>query len=101
MPGSLGVEAVYQALQAYAFQAKLGENFKSPRISLIQEKPVSWKYRGQIIPTTRQMTIKVVLRPVIQNAKEVIILGDASLWADQVRIYHVNNAGIKILETSQ
>lgn len=101
MPGSLGVEAIYQALQAYAIHNRLGDNFKSPRFSLILDKPVSWKYRGQIIPATKQMTIKVTLQPVIKEAGEITVLGDASVWADQVRIYHVLNAGLKIIETSR
>ncbi len=101
MPGSLGVEAIYQALQAYALQASLGDHFKSPRFSLIIDQPVSWKYRGQIIPATKQMKIKVNLQPVVQKPDEIIISGDASVWADQVRIYHVTNAGLKIVDASQ
>ncbi len=99
MPGSLGVESVFQMLQAYALDTTPADQFMSPRFCLIPGSPVSWKYRGQITQNTSQMSIKVDLKPVQTLPGQVIILGDASLWADQVRIYEINNAGIKLTES--
>ncbi|HEX7433041.1 MAG TPA: hypothetical protein VF326_05245 [Anaerolineaceae bacterium] len=99
MPGSLGVEAIFQMLQAFALDTIPAQHFISPRFCLIPGSPVAWKYRGQITQNTRQMSIKVDLKPVQILPGQVIILGDASLWADQVRIYEINNAGIKLTES--
>ncbi len=97
MPGSLGVEAAFQLVQAYVISEKLGKKFHKPGFALIPGQPIMWKYRGQITRKTRQMTIKVKLKP--QQPGETIILGDASVWADQVRIYDIKNFGIKLIQT--
>ena len=46
MPGSLGVEAMLQALQAYALQSGLGREFRSPRFAHALDHNTVWKYRG-------------------------------------------------------
>jgi 3-hydroxymyristoyl/3-hydroxydecanoyl-(acyl carrier protein) dehydratase len=99
MPGSLGVEAVFQTLQAYALSKGIGRTFTSPRFRLLSGKPVQWKYRGQIVPKTRSLTFRVVINPPQQEKDGWIIRGDASLWADDVRIYEINQLGIQIVES--
>jgi 3-hydroxymyristoyl/3-hydroxydecanoyl-(acyl carrier protein) dehydratase len=99
MPGSLGVETVYQMFQTYVLNAVSAEQFKSPRFSLIPGSPVEWKYRGQITPNTGQMSIQVDLKPVKSLPGQVSLTGDASVWADQVRIYEIRNVGIRLIES--
>jgi 3-hydroxymyristoyl/3-hydroxydecanoyl-(acyl carrier protein) dehydratase len=99
MPGSLGVEAILQAIQAYALAANLGGGMRSPAFCLPLSQPFSWKYRGQILPTHRQMKLEVQITRVEQSASQVVIAGDASLWADSIRIYEVKNAAVCLVES--
>ena len=100
MPGSLGVEAIFEALQAYALQAGLGKPFKSPHFEPASQQLFQWKYRGQILPSNRQMKIEVNITHVEQQADQVLLVANASLWADAVRIYEVKQAAIYVRETA-
>ncbi len=98
MPGSLGVEAILEALQVYALHSGLGEGFRSPCFAPVLGHPLAWKYRGQILPSHRQMKIEARITGVERPAGEVILTADASLWADAVRIYEVKGAALRIIE---
>ncbi len=100
MPGSLGIEAVFQALQAYAMAKGVGSQFRSPRFKLITGEPVTWKYRGQIVPKTHTLTFRVIVKASVWEEGRWIIRGDASLWAEATRIYDINQLGIQIVETA-
>jgi len=98
MPGSLGVEAVFEALKAYALHFRLGDHFTNPHFSLEAGQDVTWKYRGQIIPANKHMEIEVISLTVEEHPDRIVVKGDASLWVDQVRIYEIKNAAINVRE---
>lgn len=98
MPGSLGVEAVLQAMQVYALKTGLNREFRSLRFGLPLEHWLVWKYRGQIIPAHKEMKLEVHLKGVERAAPQLILRGDASLWADQTRIYEIKDAAISLQE---
>jgi len=99
MPGSLGVEAILEAVQGFALATGLGRNFRSPRFApAAGPAPMTWRYRGQITQQHKQMEFEVHLSAVEQRADEVVMLGDASLWVNGLRIYEVKNAAVGILE---
>jgi 3-hydroxymyristoyl/3-hydroxydecanoyl-(acyl carrier protein) dehydratase len=99
MPGSLGVEAILEAVQGFALANDLGRNLRSPRFDLVTgTTPLTWRYRGQIIQQHKQMELEVHLSAIEQRADRVILMGDASLWVDGLRIYEVKNAAVGIME---
>ena len=98
MPGSLGVEAIIQALQAYALQKKLGESFRSPCFSPVLSKVV-WKYRGQIIPTNKYMQLEVHVKKIEEKDGEIVLIADANLWKEDLRIYKISNIVLGISES--
>jgi 3-hydroxymyristoyl/3-hydroxydecanoyl-(acyl carrier protein) dehydratase len=98
MPGSLGIEAIQQTIQAYILARDLGRHLQSPRFSLPVGQPVSWRYRGQILPTHQQMKLEVKITSVQENAGQVLVEADASLWADTLRIYEVKRAAVSLIE---
>ena len=99
MPGSLGVEAIIELLQTYALKNDLGAEFTNPRfIAPLTE--VEWKYRGQITPVNKQMSLDVHITEIICEPGEVRIVGDANLSKDGLRIYHVKNIVLSIVEDS-
>ena len=97
MPGSLGVEAIIQSMQVYALENKLGAEFGNPMFSTILSK-VKWKYRGQINPTNKKMSLDVHITDIQHNNGEVVVIGDASLSKDGLRIYEVYDIAIAIKE---
>ena len=98
MPGSLGVEAIQQAMQAYCLACGLGNDFLSPRFSLLAKNNMAWKYRGQITPAHHEMEIEVQVKNVQSSTGKLSILANASLWADGKRIYEILNIGLGIQE---
>ncbi|WP_022941398.1 beta-ketoacyl synthase N-terminal-like domain-containing protein [Psychromonas hadalis] len=97
MPGSLGVEAIIELLQTYALKNDLGKQFKNPRF----ESPLTnviWKYRGQITPLNKQMSLDVHITEIIKTDNEVRLIGDANLSKDGLRIYEVKDIVLSIVE---
>ena len=98
MPGSLGVEAILEAIQAFALAQDIGRELRSPHFDLVPEHTILWKYRGQILPTHKMMKVEVHLTKVERSTNQVLLMGDASLWADGVRIYEVMDVAMRLLE---
>ena len=97
MPGSLGVEAIVELLQIYAMNKDLGAGFNNPRfIAPLTE--VIWKYRGQITPVNKQMSLDVHITDIIREDNEVRLIGDANLSKDGLRIYQVKDIVLSIVE---
>ncbi len=98
MPGSLGVEAILEAMQVYCLQQDLGKGFVSPRFSLVPGNNTTWKYRGQILQSNQLMKLEVHLTRIERDSEQVVVTGDASLWADRIRIYELKDAAIRLVE---
>jgi 3-hydroxymyristoyl/3-hydroxydecanoyl-(acyl carrier protein) dehydratase len=98
MPGSLGIEAILQTIQAYAVQTGLGKQLRSPRFEHAIDQRLSWKYRGQILPSHKLMKVEVKIKQVEQQPGQVTIRAEASLWADTMRIYEVKNIQVRLEE---
>ncbi len=96
MPGSLGIEAILEALRAYAITQGLDAGMPHPKFELVEDLPFTWKYRGQILPATGEMQLEIQVRQVEDTQTGKILVGDASLWAGNTRIYLVKNAAIRI-----
>lgn len=100
MPGSLGVEAILETMQAGAMALDLGGQMQSPRFDLSANAPqMDWRYRGQITPAHKTMELEVHLSGVLREGANICLLGDASLWVDGLRIYEVKNASVGLFES--
>ena len=97
MPGSLGVEAIIELMQTYALKNDLGSQFINPRFVAPLTR-VDWKYRGQITPVNKQMSLDVHIKEVVTSDGEVRLIGDANLSKDGLRIYEVKNIVLSIIE---
>ncbi len=92
MPGSLGVEAMHQAMAAFAQWRGLGRHF----VPLAGNRVV-WKYRGQITRTVAQMRLEVQITAIEpQPDGSVALRGTGNLWRDDRRIYAVQGIGILV-----
>ena len=94
MPGSLGVAAIQQALQVYALRQGLDEHLAAPHVASIAPHQITWKYRGQITPQDAGATLEVHVREIDVGAQRVTLVGEASLWKGDRRIYEITDVGI-------
>jgi 3-hydroxymyristoyl/3-hydroxydecanoyl-(acyl carrier protein) dehydratase len=91
MPGSLGVEAMLEALQVYATHIGLGTRF-----CRVAQQTTTWKYRGQILPDSPWMRLEVHVTG-IERAPDggITISASGEVWRDRLRIYHVDGLGLR------
>ena len=94
MPGSLGIEAIFQAMKVFA-QLQSKENQTA---DLVTGQKMNWSYRGQVLQQNQQMQLEVHFNETWQVGSKKLYKGSASLWADNSRIYEVRNLAIAIEE---
>ena len=57
---------------------------------------LKWRYRGQVTPASRLVTVELdVLQVSIGDADRVVV-ADAWLWVDGIRIYHVSKLTMRL-----
>jgi 3-hydroxymyristoyl/3-hydroxydecanoyl-(acyl carrier protein) dehydratase len=99
MPGSIGLETVMQALQAYAIATGLGEDFETPRFAQADgEHKTVWKYRGQILSDSEKSHVEANIKRIEKTPGKTVIYADASLWRDALRIYEAKDIALAIVE---
>ncbi len=107
-PGSLGIEAMIQALQFYMLhdgrlhdsrlQAGMDHGVDGAHFEPIAlERPHRWKYRGQVLPRHRQVHTTLEIIETGRDERGVYALANASLWADGQRIYELDGLGMRIV----
>ncbi len=98
-PGSLGIEAMIQAVQWAAIELGLDAGMVDPRFEgLALEQPMSWKYRGQVLPRNKVVTAEMDIVEIRRDAKGVLVVTDGWLWVDGLRIYGATGMGIRIVD---
>ena len=98
MPGSLGLEALHQALQLFALERGLGRNLRNPCFALALDTKTQWKYRGQILRGDRDMAIEVHVREIVETGDSVRMIADCELYKGHLRIYELKALAIDIVE---
>jgi 3-hydroxymyristoyl/3-hydroxydecanoyl-(acyl carrier protein) dehydratase len=96
MPGSLGIEAVVQAIQEWTVDAGLGDDLVDPEFVLPADLPMSWRYRGQILADDREMTLEVHIKDVQPDGGRVRVVGEASVWKPGMRIYELHDIAVEL-----
>ncbi|WP_433521449.1 beta-ketoacyl synthase N-terminal-like domain-containing protein [Nocardia pseudovaccinii] len=98
-PGSLGVQALCQLIQFYVVEAGLSAGLRRPRFRLaVRGQPLIWKYRGQVTPLTRTVTLEVEIVEITADDAGPWVVAEGWLWADDVRIYHVPRFTVGLTE---
>ncbi len=99
-PGSLGLEAMLQSLQAFLLHQNAGAAIASPRFEAIAlGKTHQWKYRGQVLPQHRQVHTTLEITDRGQDERGIYAIATASLWVDGQRIYEATGLGVRIVES--
>ena len=96
MPGSLGIEAIFQALQLFALQQGIGKNLQNVTFQHPAPHKTVWKYRGQILQGDPEMNLEAHIKEIREDNGRIDIIADASLWKGTLRIYEVMDLAIVI-----
>lgn len=98
-PGSLGIEAMLQLMQALMLEQGMHEGFSNPRFEpILIEAETEWHYRGQITPDKKLITIDFDCVERHVEPGNCWISGEARLWGDGLKIYHAPRIGLRIVE---
>ncbi len=98
-PGSLGVEAMVQALQWLAVHEGHHRGMRRPRFEpLAVGEPAVWKYRGQVTPRSKLVQVELDLVDVEAEAGAVLLRADAVLWVDGTPIYRVEGLAVRLAD---
>jgi 1-acyl-sn-glycerol-3-phosphate acyltransferase len=94
----LGIEAMIQLLQWTMLENRLDEGIENPRFETLGlGEAMTWRYRGQVIPTNGVISSTLEITEVRREDNSVLVLCDASLWVDGKRIYEAFNLGMRIV----
>ncbi|MFI6219851.1 beta-ketoacyl synthase [Nocardia salmonicida] len=96
MPGSLGVEAVIQAMQEWAVDTGLAAELVAPEFVVPVGVALSWRYRGQILASDELMTLEVHIRSVERRPGRIRVIADASVWKPNMRIYELTGVAVEL-----
>ena len=98
MPGSLGVQAMCHLLQWYLIERDVAADLADPRFEpIITGHPLTWRYRGQVLPTDRCLTIELEITSLGEDERGRHATADGWLWVDGLRIYHVSDLGMRVV----
>ena len=99
-PGSLGIEAMVQALQFAAGYDNVAAHLQRPRFeALACGRPLTWKYRGQVVPKNTLIQVEATVTDIVTASDgSVTVIGDGALWVDGLRIYLAKGLAIRIVE---
>ncbi|MEM6261409.1 MAG: beta-ketoacyl synthase N-terminal-like domain-containing protein [Bacteroidota bacterium] len=97
MPGSLGLEAIHQAMKAFVIEQGLVQQPANAQFTHTAPHQTEWKYRGQILSDDPIMQLEVHITDVKHHANGgLTILGDAYVWKGTMRIYEVTGMALDV-----
>ncbi|MBP6078536.1 MAG: hypothetical protein KA505_06990 [Xanthomonadales bacterium] len=100
-PGSLGLEAMLQALQAFLLHQGAGAGMVEPRFETVAVAVThGWKYRGQVLPHHRTVHTTIEITSRGRDERGEFAFADASLWVDGQRIYEASGLGVRIVSSA-
>jgi len=94
-PGSLGLEAFLQLLKTVAYErfGSLPGSWRYEPIALGVEH--TWIYRGQVVPSNRQVVIEAVVTRIDEDDR--LVVGDGFLTVDGLAIYQMSGFAIRVV----
>ncbi|MGE3805181.1 MAG: beta-ketoacyl synthase N-terminal-like domain-containing protein [Gemmataceae bacterium] len=84
-PGSLGLEALYQLMKVFAVERWGAGRFQNPVLG----NEHHWLYRGQVIPTNRQVTVQAMITAIDDETR--MLRANGLLAVDGLIIYQMTD----------
>ncbi|WP_394705858.1 beta-ketoacyl synthase N-terminal-like domain-containing protein [uncultured Hyphomonas sp.] len=89
-PGSLGLDALVQALTQLVWKKGLHNSMSRPHLTtLAPNAQMKWSYRGQVTPERKTVTSVMEILSIEDRGDNILITARGSLWRDGLRVYEV------------
>ena len=99
-PGSLGLDAMVQALTQLVWMKGLHKGMKAPHLTtLAPQAPIKWSYRGQVTPERKTVTTAMEILSIESREDDILITARGSLWRDGLRVYEVGPMCVSLRDT--
>ncbi|WP_319944283.1 hotdog family protein [Nocardia macrotermitis] len=98
IPGSLGVESVIHAVQAWMLDAGFAAGMTDPVFRIPCGIEFSWRYRGQFLPSDGTVELEAHIKQVCRETHTVTVVVDGSLWKPGLRIYELTDLAIELAD---
>ncbi len=101
-PGSLGIESLIQLTRWTLVALGLADGLAKPRFAPVAPgERMTWRYRGQVLPTNTSVTTAVeVTRVETGMGGEALLVCDGSLWVDAMHIYDVHGISVRVRDAA-
>ena len=100
-PGSLGLEALLQLLQAHMLLAGMAHGLAQPRFEPIASGDEAiWKYRGQVLPTNGKVTLLLDIVETETSPHRIVTRAAGSLWVDGKKIYEAQKLAMALRDST-
>ncbi|MGZ5051726.1 MAG: beta-ketoacyl synthase N-terminal-like domain-containing protein [Methylobacter sp.] len=97
-PGSLGVEAMLQAIQSLMLLQGMDKDIERPRFEPIDiGGRTQWHYRGQVTPDKNKISVEFEVSEQGRDRRGAFVIGQARLWVDNLQIYQAPRIGMRIV----
>ncbi len=93
-PGSLGLEAFLQLLKVAAVE--FWPECRNGCFLACPEKPHRWRYRGQVVPTSKRVTVQAAFTA--RDDRTRTLTADGFLLVDGLIIYQLNDFTLRVDE---
>jgi len=94
-PGSLGIEALVQLLQAHLLLSGAKAAIPDGAFAdLSATTPGTWQFRGQVLPHAKQVTLTLDAEPIQRTPSGWRARAAGSVWVDGLRIYGVQGLSV-------
>lgn len=99
--GSLGLEALVQLLRAHVRLTGAADHIPHARFEPVAlGEALIWKYRGQVLPDNKEVVTELEITSRDERDGEVLVRAAGSLWVDGLRIYAVENLGVRVVSAA-
>ena len=89
---------MFQLLQFYLLRQDAGADITQPTFEILTGKqPLTWKYRGQVLPTHSRVTTELEVIEAGQDEAGRYAVADARLWVDGRLVYQAANIGVRVV----
>ncbi len=100
MPGSLGLEAMIQLMKVFA-KERFPSAVATHRFeSMALQKAHQWQYRGQVIPSNRQVDVEVTIKQ-LSEGDSPLLVADGLLSVDGRVIYSSTDFSLRLVRAQQ
>jgi 3-hydroxymyristoyl/3-hydroxydecanoyl-(acyl carrier protein) dehydratase/malonyl CoA-acyl carrier protein transacylase len=94
IPGSLGLESLVQLLKVAALHR--WPNVPYPHFEVMRDAAHHWLYRGQVVPTNRQVTVQAIVTGCDEGARR--LTADGHLLVDGRTVYQMTDFTLTLTE---